>query len=72
MELAPQGAEQAATSHQVKVIMKGESRVRSAQVLFSQLVSVVFSTLAQCQNTTTFSWAQLISEMLTQFSSAPP
>lgn len=52
-ELAPQGAEQAATSHQGKVTMKGEGRVWSAQALFSQLVSVIFHILAQCQNATT-------------------
>lgn len=52
-ELAPQGAEQAATSHQVKVTMKGEGRVRSAQALSPQLVSVIFHILAQCQNATT-------------------
>lgn len=71
-ELAPQAADQAATSHQAKVITKGEGRARSAQVLSSQLVSVIFHTLAQCQDATTFSWAQLISDMLTQFSLAPP
>lgn len=52
-ELAPQGAEQAATSHQVKATMKGEGRVWSAQALFPQLVSVIFHILAQCQNATT-------------------
>lgn len=52
-ELAPQGAEQAATSHQVKPTMKGEGRVWSAQALFPQLVSVIFHILAQCQNATT-------------------
>lgn len=51
-ELAPQGAEQAATSHQVKATMK-EGRVWSAQALFPQLVSVIFHILAQCQNATT-------------------
>lgn len=52
-ELAPQGAEQAATSHQVKPTMKGEGRAWSAQALFPQLVSVIFHILAQSQNATT-------------------
>lgn len=52
-KLAAQGAEQAAASHQVKVTVKGEGRVWSAQALFSQLVSVIFHVLAQSQNATT-------------------
>lgn len=52
-QLAPQGGEQAATSHQVKPTTKGEGRAWSAQALLPQLVSVIFRILACCQNATT-------------------